>query len=275
MNKQWNDFIDNMVFSFSNVNSFETCPYCWFKNYAMGERTGESNAFAEYGTMMHEIFELIDKKLIDESKAIDMMENRMTDIDLPMAFGHDLNKSYKEQAVTAINNHYTPLKILGLEEKVQFKVGDYSFVGYIDQVLEDSDGEIILLDHKSKASFKSKKEQAEYARQLYLYSVAIKNFYGKYPKELRFNMFRKQNLIKIEFKEKDLEESKDWVINTIDKIKKTTLFSPTDNEFLCNNLCDHRNDFEHQEGIAFNLEEFYPKTVWKRGGIKIELDTND
>ena len=56
-----------------------------------------------------------------------------------------------------------------------------------------------MLDHKSKGKFKSKKEQAEYARQLYVYAKYVKEKYGKFPKVLIFNMFNAGELIKIPF----------------------------------------------------------------------------
>ena len=164
---------------------------------------------------------------------------------------------------------------MGLEEYVEFKIDKFDFRGYIDQVLEDADGEIIIVDHKSKAQFKSKAEQKEYARQLYLYAIPIFEKYGKYPKSLVFNMFRKQKVVTIDFKTEDLEEAKEWALKTIKEITETNIFAPTTDEFLCSSLCEFRYEDEHMNGTPALLEEYYPKYVWKRSNRTVEFDTLD
>lgn len=265
-----------MTFSFSNLNSFHSCKYCWFKGYAERDSEKVSNAFADYGLMMHEIFELLDTKLIGKDIAQSMANGRLSNIDLGMAFGHDLNTLYAKATTVAIENYNTVEKIVSLEENVNFEIDGYKFTGFIDQLLLDEDGEYIVVDHKSKSNFKSKKEQAQYARQLYLYSIAIFNKYGKYPKELRFNMFRKQNVVVIPFKEKDLQEAKEWAIETIQEIIETEIFPPTTDEFLRDNLCNYRHQEEHQDGECIRLDDYKPRTVWRRCSIVEEgNDTNE
>ena len=262
MNKQWKEFVSNMRFSYSNLNSFYTCPYCWFKNYAEGCRDSYSNAFSEYGTMMHEVFELLDKELIDKDRAKTMAMGRMEDIDLPMAFGHDLNTSYRKASMTAIDNYETKEKIIALEKRVYFKIEDYEFTGFIDQVLEDDSGEYIIVDHKSKSNFKSKKEQKEYARQLYLYSIPLYETFGKYPKELRFNMFRKQKVVSIPFCQEELQEAIDWALGVIEDIKNAKEFPVTQDDFFKTELCNYRYDEGHIDNETIYLEDYRMKTVW-------------
>ena len=265
-----------MTFSFSNLNSFHSCKYCWFKNYAEKDDEKLSNAFADYGLMMHEIFELLDKELIGKDTAQSMASGRLSGIDLGMAFGHDLNALYAKATTTAIENYNTIEKIISLEENVNFEIDGYKFTGFIDQLLQNEDGEYILVDHKSKSNFKSKKEQAQYARQLYLYSIAIFEKYGKYPKELRFNMFRKQNIVTIPFKEKDLQEAKEWAVKTICEMIETEMFPPTTDEFLRDNLCNYRHQEEHQDGECVRLDDYKPRTVWRRCSIVEErCDTDE
>ena len=61
--EQWIEYVNNMTWSFSRLNGFGTgCKYCWFENYANKRKDSTNNAFAEYGLMMHEILEGLDKK---------------------------------------------------------------------------------------------------------------------------------------------------------------------------------------------------------------------
>ena len=47
---------ENMTWSFSRVNSYNTCPYAWYLNYIEKNRD-EGSAFSEVGTLIHEILE--------------------------------------------------------------------------------------------------------------------------------------------------------------------------------------------------------------------------
>ena len=102
---------------------------------------------------------------------------------------------------------------------------------------------VIPLEKKyliSKSSFKSKKEQAEYARQLYLYALHVKKKYGKYPELLQFSMFRKNVVIEIPFDEKSLNEAVRWAKETVKEIRECWDFAPNCDEFFSENLCNHR-----------------------------------
>jgi len=51
---------DDVTWSFSRVNSFQKCPYCWYLEYFLSEGESppsEENAFAEIGSLIHKILE--------------------------------------------------------------------------------------------------------------------------------------------------------------------------------------------------------------------------
>ena len=142
--------------------------------------------------------------------------------------------------------------------------GKYPFIGYIDLVLLDkTDGEYVVWDHKSKSKFTSEREKKEYLRQLYLYAGYVKEKYGKFPKELTFNMFRANEIVTEPFNETDYEAAVDWFVSTIDKIYETTAFLDKiaisyyekmkdlsdfkRDDFFCNNLCDSRKSCERSK----------------------------
>jgi hypothetical protein len=115
-------------------------------------------------------------------------------------------------------------------------------------VLQDENGDIIIVDHKSKGQFNSKKEQHKYARQLYLYSIYIKNKYGKFPQKLIFNMFRKCKTVIIPFNDNDYQEAIKWMKDTVDAIEGCFEFEPKFNDYTCWNICNHRETCEYKVG---------------------------
>lgn len=235
--------ISDFKWSFSRLNSFHGCKLAWYKTYILKEK-GVNNSFAEYGTLMHETLE---KFCLGELEVYELstyfrqqFDNKSWDF--PYNSYVDLYSSYRKQGVDYLNCFENfQGNILGVEKELNFIIGGYQFTGYIDLVLQDNNGDIIILDHKSKSEFKSIQEKREYTRQLYLYAIQIFNEYGKYPTKFMFNMFRKQNIIVIPFNMSDLEETKTWMLNTIDVISKEEKFEASPDEFMCNYLCNHRN----------------------------------
>lgn len=157
---------------------------------------------------------------------------------LPTGFTLDLTKNYKTQITEFLNNFsgFTvdgkQIDIIGVEKNflmvVQFGDKKIIFNGIIDVVGKDNEDNYYILDHKSKKEFKDESERQEYARQLYLYSIYIKNTYGKYPVKLVFDMFRSQNLDIIDFLQDDFDKAVEWVERSVNKIESEELFLPID-----------------------------------------------
>ena len=155
---------------------------------------------------------------------------------------YDMRGSYYKDGVKFLSNFpgYPNCKILGVEEKFDVPFDDWIFNGVIDLVFEDADGRLIIQDYKSKGKFKSKAEQAEYARQLYLYSLWAKEHYGRYPDILRFLMFRKGKNVDIPFNIDDYNEAVGWAKATVTEIRDCWDYEATCDDFFSQQLCNHR-----------------------------------
>jgi CRISPR/Cas system-associated exonuclease Cas4 (RecB family) len=243
------DFIlDGFTWSFSRINGFaSSCPYAWYLQYVEC-RNGENNSFGEYGTFVHEILEKYAKDELAIFELSDYYKENF-DANIPHRFPKNkyvsLYESYFNAGLEYFNDYFEGFddyKILGVEKEVRFKLEDkYNFVGYIDLLLQDENGDLIVYDHKSKGGFKSKKEIKEYARQLYLYSIPVINEYKKMPKKLIFNMFKKHEIVEVEFTGEGLEEAKKWAVDTIHSIENCEDFPPKKDQFFCSNICNFRS----------------------------------
>lgn len=233
-------------FSFSKLSSFHTCKYGYKLTY-IDRLKGEDNCFSSYGTLMHSIFERYARGEIDLWSLADVYEWEF-DTAVPEEFPSfkyckDMKKLYYEQGLNYLQNFsgYDDKKILEVESEFDYDIDDWTLNGVIDLVFEDKDGKLVIQDYKSKGCFKNKTEQAKYARQLYLYSLHIKQKYGKYPDYLRFLMFRKNITVDIPFDLKELDEAINWAKDTVKEIRECTDFEPSCDEFYSQHLCNHRN----------------------------------
>lgn len=237
--------INNTTWSFSRLNSFYNCKHAWYRNYVLREK-GESNSFADYGTLTHSIFESYAKGDLEVYELADEFERQYDSKvwDFPPNRYVNLSESYKNQALDYFNNFdgFDNYNILGIEKEISFEIEGLKFTGFIDSLLEDKNNNLIVQDYKSKASFKNKKEKKEYGRQLYLYSIPLIEEYNRYPDKLIFNMFRKQTIEEIKFDIKDFEEAKTWALKTIELISNEKKFNPSIDDFFCSYLCNYRNE---------------------------------
>lgn len=249
----YEDILDNMTWSFSSVNNYCTCPH-GFKLSYIDKKKKVNNAFAEFGSFVHSLLERYFKGEAEFFELSQMYEDEydfnVTD-KFPSFKFCDLKEKYYNDGLSYLNAFEgleDNLQVVGVEQKVDLKLNGRPFVGYIDLILKDTtDGKYIIVDHKSKGKFRSKKEKEHYLYQLYLYSVYIKETFGEYPKELKFNMFRIGMYEREQFNEEKLKKALNWFDFTIDLIYSDTEFPKIRDEFYCNNLCGVRESCKREK----------------------------
>ena len=251
------------------MNSFYTCPYEWYLHY-IECNPSLGGFFGAYGSFMHKILEMYERGELDIFSAPQYYEENFNDAipwDAPPNQYVDIRQSYYDKGLEYLENIDLILdeyEVLGIEQEVRFKIGDYDAVGYIDLLLKDkSDGNIIILDHKSAAlKFKkngeiSKKDAQhflDFQRQLYLYSKPVIEQYGKVD-WLVWNMFRQREYIKVPWTEDGYNEALNWAENTIHRIEAEEEWSANPDYYYCHNLCGQRNICEYGEGMREVMED--------------------
>lgn len=204
------------------------------------------NAFAQTGLLVHELLEGYTNGLLCDFELPGLFEAHFYDYvntKFPYHAYADLEESYYSSSLAYLAQFegFGHCKILGSEIEFTIPFVDGHFLhGFIDLLLEDDDGNIVIVDHKSKAQFKNKEEQRHYARQLYLYSLYVYQEYGKYPAELVFNRFRKQAETRIKFTDSDLDEAIGWAKICLKAIMECTDWTATPDPYFCSALCDFK-----------------------------------
>lgn len=241
-----NDFILNGIkWSFSSVNAYATCPRMFKLSYIDGIKKS-GNGFAEFGTFVHLILERYYTGKLDFFDLVQFYKVHYAEnvkLGFPPNRFVDLAQSYYDGGLNYLTNFEDPFdsyEKIAAEKKVMIHVGGFPFVGIIDLILRNDQGNYIIVDHKSH-KFASKKEVAEYARQMYLYGECVKELYGEYPVKLIFNAFREQKMYEIEWNDKGLEEAREWFVGTIGSIYSDEIFEPKPDAFFCDNICSVRH----------------------------------
>lgn len=232
-------------YSFSKLSSWWTCPLGYKMRY-IEHQTGEGNAFSSYGSFVHGIMERYangESPLGSLPSVYEWEFESAVPEKFPPNKYADLHDTYYRQGLEFLKSFsgYDSYEILGVEEKFEIQIDDWVFVGVIDLVYRDEQGRLIILDYKSKSGFKNDAELKKYLRQLYLYSIYVKQKFGQYPYMLKFLTFRKQTSVDTLFDEESACEALDWAKKTVDIIRNAIDYPATCDEFFGDYLCNHRN----------------------------------
>ena len=247
--------IQDMVWSYSRIKSFGDCPYRWYLRY-IRKLKGRELFFANYGSFMHKLIELYytDGKTpgqLCDMYMCDFKKQVRGNAPNPKIFGN-----YFRSGLQYLRE-FTPFpcRPLAVEKRVDFCLDTIPFIGYID-FLGEKDGDLYIIDNKSRnlrprsnraKPTKTDAELDEYPTQLYLYSAAVEQEYGKRPKALCFNCFREQSFIVEPFSDAAYAASRQWLSDKVAEITRETEFKPNAEFFKCRHLCEMQEHCEYYE----------------------------
>ena len=249
--------LDDMVWSFSRIHSYEQCPYSFYLKYIEKEQ-GVGNFYSGSGKLAHEVHEKILKGELPIEECVNYFIEEFDFIE------EREKESIETNNLNACVDYFSELdfsgldayNILGIEEKIETKIGKFKVIGYIDLLLENKEtGEIIVLDHKSSKYCLKKngevlkgKEEGflAYKHQLYLYCKWVIEKYGKTPRYLVWNHFKDGKVCKIDFVQEEYEETLEWFKKLTKKIYKDEEFEAKKDYVMCNSLCDYRKICEYK-----------------------------
>lgn len=207
--------------------------------------------FSDYGTLMHKIIEMHLNGGLSKQQVVPYYLSHFREDIKGFAPTKAIFKTYFEQGLQYLNHMDFPYPTpIGVEKRVDFFIGDKPFTGIIDCIAKQA-GSLVILDNKSrdlkprslrKKPTKSDGELDSYLRQLYLYSVPIKDLFDTYPDRLEFNCFRTGQLISEPFRQEEFEKTKEWALKTIDTITENEDWSPKIEYWKCRYICDKSGD---------------------------------
>lgn len=98
-----------------------------------------------------------------------------------------------------------------------------------------------------KSPLKSEEKNFEkYKRQMYLYSKAVYDEYGEYPKYIVWNHFKDKKILKIPFNMEEYEDTLIMIEATVHAIENDDEFPAMEDYFFCHQLCNYRGSCEYK-----------------------------
>lgn len=244
----------DFVWSYSRLKKFEDCKYSWWLKYIEG-CTGKEGFFSQYGTFMHDILaKFYNRELSKEELPIYYLTYFKLNV-TAKAPSQKIFQSYFSSGLDFLKSiEEIKLDNSEVEKEISFEIDDKKFIGYVDLMGNNTEEDLWIVDHKSRAlkpysnrqvKTVSDKELDEYYKQLYLYAEGVRRATGRLPEHLVFDCFRKKYLIKEQFHLEKFEETKLWASNLIKEISNNTDWSPNYDWFKCKYLCDLNKECEY------------------------------
>lgn len=270
----WSFILDNLVYSFSSINTYKTCPYAYKLGY-IDRKPQINNAFAQFGNAVHKVLEdyfLGKKDIWDLEKLYKEYYNQYVTIDYPPNRFVDLSHSYFDAGLKFFSEFEPPIDdfdVIHTETTILFDLtDDIKVTARPDLVLKDNtSGKIILFDYKTaklKTSKRAKQQQIEeYLNQMYLYCYALKLAEKINIDEIRIWFIRDNEIICKEVTEEDIMASLEWFKNAVKSIRADEVWKPNnteENRYFCENICGVRNSCQYWKkmiglDIIENIEE--------------------
>jgi hypothetical protein len=252
-----NFFMDEFVWSFSRLNSIYNCPYSTKLQYIDCIK-GEPSFFGQWGSFGHKLFEKYFKGELSLFDLGNEYENKYFDnvtYEAPRNKYTDIGEDYYNAGVEYFNSFegFDDYEIVSVEEKIYFKIDEYDFITIPDLIVKNKNNKLEIIDHKSEDLQQPKRPNTKLAaefegklRQLYLYAYAVNYKYKEMPEYLNFNVFRKDNWIKIPFDMNEYNKTTQWALDTIKLIKNEKDWKPKSDFFYCSNICGYRSSCEYK-----------------------------
>lgn len=174
-------YVDNenerLNLSYTGLNDYQMCPLKYNLIYNYGFKQSDSEDIS-YGLIMHEIFNIVNKKLKEEKEMPD--EKELEELTLKIYYGNqNIIHSSEElnSIIDAVYDYYNNfgLKVEVLESEYEFNIrkDNYDLKGAIDLIYKLPNGQIGILDYKNSENGEEKKYK--YIQQLSTYILALKN----------------------------------------------------------------------------------------------------
>lgn len=170
------------LWSWSRVNTFITSPYEYMLKYVLHKPEDRCDScYNVLGTICHDT---LDSFYEGKIKYEDMIDNYndgfLTNITvLGLKFDRNneeknssIGNRYNENLIHFFKNHTVYKHKLSIEKPVVINVNDNIFVGYIDAMYTDDDGNYHIIDFKSSSIYTGKTLE-EHSGQLVLYAYGL------------------------------------------------------------------------------------------------------
>lgn len=168
------------IWSYSKLNTLDTCVHEYYLARIL-KKSKKQNIYGIVGGIAHDILEKYYNKEIAFEQMLPIFESEFLGVELgDYKFSTDADKNrkmrdtYKENVKQFFQNHIPMEGKVSNELEVWIDVDGHIFIGYIDNILKDNDGNYIITDYKTSGmSDYTGEKKVKKGMQLLLYALGL------------------------------------------------------------------------------------------------------
>jgi DNA helicase II / ATP-dependent DNA helicase PcrA len=230
-------------FSYSQIDTFKTCPLKYGYRYVMKVPTPPSHA-ANFGTSIHETLKDFYRVLMAGGESAISLDLMKTLYAKNWAIAGYESKAHEEerkkQGLKLLEQFFQDnsdpwIVPTFVEKNFNLRVGEYMLRGRIDRIDKLPDGTYEVIDYKTGKGGRALTPDKKL--QLYLYALVCRDVFGIIASKLSFYFLEDGEKASVSKAPDELDSVRDDVLAYIEEIKSSD-FSPTPG-FLCR-FCDYR-----------------------------------
>ena len=194
---------DFTIWSYSRLSTFKNCQHEYYLSRIL-KKENENNYWAILGGLSHDALEDFYNGKIKYNDMLTRFEHNFLDYEMSdLKFVKDeaqnerMIKKYKDCMVHFFKNHHiVPFKVIS-EREVWIDLGIAAFIGYIDAIHKDEDGNFVITDYKTSSMGAEYKGEnlLNKQEQLLLYALALHQMGVPLDKiKIRWNFLKYTNI---------------------------------------------------------------------------------
>ena len=194
---------DFTIWSYSRLSTFKNCQHEYYLSRIL-KKENENNYWAILGKLSHDALEDFYNGKIKYDDMLTRFEHNFLDYEMSdLKFVKDeaqnerMIRKYKDCMVHFFKNHYiVPFKVIS-EREVWIDLGIAAFIGYIDAIHKDEDGNFVITDYKTSSMGAEYKGEnlLNKQEQLLLYALALHQMGVPLDKiKIRWNFLKYTNI---------------------------------------------------------------------------------
>lgn len=194
---------DFTIWSYSRLSTFKNCQHEYYLSRIL-KKENENNYWAILGKLSHDALEDFYNGKIKYDDMLTRFEHNFLDYEMSdLKFVKDeaqnerMIKKYKDCMVHFFKNHHiVPFKVIS-EREVWIDLGIAAFIGYIDAIHKDEDGNFVITDYKTSSMGAEYKGEnlLHKQEQLLLYALALHQMGVPLDKiKIRWNFLKYTNI---------------------------------------------------------------------------------
>jgi len=230
--------------SYSQLSSYERCPWYFYRHYVQGIK-GEDSFYGAFGRAIHKVFEEDGQSLMEtgrrlsKEKLLVIYDNFWRTNDMCFSGDTKREQEYYHRGKTMIDNYFNREVVVPIATEQEYII-DIPVLGVpikaVIDVVYETPGGLVVKDYKTGRP--SSREEVDSSLQMSIYGIAVKQKYGVYPIRYEFDFLQNGWVVPTYRNKLQMVQAGFRIQQIINCILRGEFEQKYENHYWCTKVCD-------------------------------------